>query len=275
MWSAAASDGLKYLTADPEVGVGPGVLFGRALDHLLQRPARLRVEGVEQLIEVDDALASRSSAASSRRPARARCWDRGSARCSGWRRSSATAPAPAAVVPSCSGVSDESTSIVISALFSFVRTMSLDAPDGHAADLHLVAAHELVGFGEQQFVVRSRPHRRGAGRGRSAAPARARPRPAAVRDSARRPRGAGDPAMGPRRGRRRGGRRPRGSGGRHLSLPRLSECRSEPVEGVAGREERRRPRPGCPGSPPTRGRCRPSGRGSRPGARSAGPTVPA
>ena len=28
----------------------------------------------------------------------------------------------------------------------------LDRPDGHAADLHLVAAHELAGFGEDQLV---------------------------------------------------------------------------------------------------------------------------
>ena len=58
-----------------------------------------------------------------------------------------------ATVPSCSGVSEQSTWIVTRALKSLGQRDVGDAADRHAADLHLVASDELAGFFEDQVVV--------------------------------------------------------------------------------------------------------------------------
>ena len=55
-------------------------------------------------------------------------------------------------MPSCSGVSEELTWIVTLRLEVVGQDDVRDAAHGHAADLHLVAPHELAGFGEDQLV---------------------------------------------------------------------------------------------------------------------------
>ena len=61
------------------------VLRGEALDDALQVLARVRVERVEDLVEVDDVGGRADRRASRRRRAPSPSWARASARCSGWR----------------------------------------------------------------------------------------------------------------------------------------------------------------------------------------------
>ena len=67
-WSVAAERGREVFgRIRRSARLAPDVLFGQALDELLQALARLRVERVEQLVEVGDFVASRAPAASRRR----------------------------------------------------------------------------------------------------------------------------------------------------------------------------------------------------------------
>ena len=129
----------------------PGVLFGEALDHLLQPNPRLRVQRVEQLIQIDDFLGRRC---------RQRCARRQRGRAVGTGRKSDVA------VRDCRQrrhpdlghralVKRRERRVDVDGHPRRVVVGQHDIRDGsdrYATDLHLVASDELAGFGEDQLI---------------------------------------------------------------------------------------------------------------------------
>ncbi len=141
----------EVLDRHAEVGVRPLVLFGRALEKLLQPLERLRVEGVEQLVEVHDAVRGgrRQRRARRKRGLVVGPRDQRDVAVGDARQRRHPHRGRGAFVQRCQRRVDvdRDQRLVVGG-----EGDVLDAPDRHAADLHLIALDELVAFGEQDLV---------------------------------------------------------------------------------------------------------------------------
>ena len=131
----------------------PSYCVGEALDDVLQVAARLLVERVEELVEVDDRRRRVAVAASRRRRARAWSRARASARCSGWRCPTARSRGSSPGCPRAAARRAPRPSTPTAAWLSSVSSIVLIVADAAAADLDVVALDELAGVLEQQRVL--------------------------------------------------------------------------------------------------------------------------
>ena len=143
--------GAEVFGRQPQLATGAGELFGRALDQLLQARTGLRVERVEQLVEVGHrpgGAAAQGRAGGQRGPV-VRCelqrdvaiGDAGQRRHPDFRDGARTQ------------WRDRGFDVDRDERRVAVREHDVgDAADRYAADLDLVAAHEFVGFGQFDVV---------------------------------------------------------------------------------------------------------------------------
>ena len=154
--AARAQERREVFDRAAERAAGAGVLFGGSLDELAQAEPRLGVERVEQLVEVDHffgrargqgrAVVQRGRVVG---PGRQQDVAVGDAR----ERGHAHLRGRAGVQRRERGVDVDR-----HARLEVLRQHDVgDAADGNAADLNLVAADELAGFGEDQLVVGAEP----------------------------------------------------------------------------------------------------------------------